>query len=224
MSEKMICGHHFEVRKRSENSSTGSEEKNRKLRRNTAIAACGLFNKKHRKRCGQEQIKLHGQTMWSEQRTTYHSFLRRCCIITLLQAVVKAPLKIKFKLKIWYAVNKEKARSDHLHHQGANPSAHTWWRWSHFAFRSIKTPVRTQKLICSKQRKGDQGSDHRRWNGYISVDINKRIVLRNREVGIAKNNLDKTRFLLEIFRNWWYNVRCRIINSKKRVLRGAKWQ
>ena len=56
-------------------------------------------------------------------------------------------------------------------------------------------------MICSKQRKGDHGSDHRCWNRYISTDINERVVLRNQEAGIAKNNLDKTRFLLEKFRN-----------------------
>ena len=30
----------------------------------------------------------------------------------------------------------------------------------------------------------------------------------------TKNNLDKTGFLLDLFRNLWYNVKCRIINSK----------
>ena len=30
----------------------------------------------------------------------------------------------------------------------------------------------------------------------------------------AKNNLDKPRFLLELFGNLWYNVKCIIINSK----------
>ena len=91
MSEKMICGHHFEVRKCSENSSAGSEEKHREQRRNTQPITCGLPGRKHQKLCGQAQSKLHGQTMWSEQRTTLHSFLRECCIVTLLQAVVKAP-------------------------------------------------------------------------------------------------------------------------------------
>ena len=92
-SEKTICGHRFEVRKCSENSSAGSEEKHREQRRNTPTTACGLPGRKHQKLCGQAQIKLRGQYMWSKQRTTYHSFLRRCCIVTLLRAVVKVPWK-----------------------------------------------------------------------------------------------------------------------------------
>ena len=43
------------------------------------------------------RIESHGQAMWSKQRTTHHSLLRRCCIVTLLQAIVKAPLKIKIR-------------------------------------------------------------------------------------------------------------------------------
>ena len=78
---------------------------------------------------------------------------------------------INSALKIWYAVNKEKPRRDHLHYYGANPSVHTWWRWSHFAFRSIKTPVRAQKLICSKQRKGDYGNFNRHGSRYIGAYI-----------------------------------------------------
>ena len=49
---------------------------------------------------------------------------------------------------------------------------------------------------------------------YISTDIDKRIALRNSKTGIATKNLDKTGFLLDLFRNLWYNVKCRIINSK----------
>ena len=33
---------------------------------------------------------------------------------------MQGPLKIKSVIKIWYAVNKEKTRRDHLHHVGAN--------------------------------------------------------------------------------------------------------
>ena len=40
--EKMICGHHFEVKNALENDSVGIEEKNRKLGRNTANTICGL--------------------------------------------------------------------------------------------------------------------------------------------------------------------------------------
>ena len=52
--EKMICGHHFEVRKCSENSSAGREELHRKQLRNTPTAACGLPGRKHQKLCGQK--------------------------------------------------------------------------------------------------------------------------------------------------------------------------
>ena len=38
--------------------------------------------------------------------------------------------------------------------------------------------------------------------------------MRNSEIGIATKKLDKTRFLLDLFRNPWYNVKCRTINSK----------
>ena len=91
VSEKMICGHHFEVRNSLENNYAGNEGKHREQRRNTPTIACDLRDRKHQKLCGRAQAKSHGQTMWSEQRTTYHSFLRRCCIVTLLRAVVKAP-------------------------------------------------------------------------------------------------------------------------------------
>ena len=93
VSEKMICGHHFEVKNISQNRFAVSEEKHRDQRRNTPTTTCGLLNRKYQKLCGQAQNELHGQTMWSKQRTTLHSFLRRCCIVTLLQAVVKAVLK-----------------------------------------------------------------------------------------------------------------------------------
>ena len=44
-------------------------------------------------------------------------------------------------------------------------------------------PVKTQKLICSKQRKGDHGSDHRHWNRYISTNVCK---LKHRFVDFEK--------------------------------------
>ena len=49
VSEKMICGHHFEVRKCSEKSSAGREEKHWDQRKNTPTIACGLPDKKQRK-------------------------------------------------------------------------------------------------------------------------------------------------------------------------------
>ena len=66
VSEKTICGHHFEVRKCFQNCSAGNEELHRKQLRNTPTAACGLFNKKHRKLCGQyrstHMVKLCGRS------------------------------------------------------------------------------------------------------------------------------------------------------------------
>ena len=90
VSEKMICGHRFEVRKCSENSSAGSEEKHKEQRRNTQPITCGLLDRKHQKLCGQAQIQSHGQTMWSEQRSILHSFFRRCCIVTWKNKFVKS--------------------------------------------------------------------------------------------------------------------------------------
>ena len=69
-------------------------------------------------------------------------------------------------------------------------------------------------MICSKQRKGGYGSNHRWGSEHISADIGKRPMLRNLEIGRAAKNLDKAGFLLDLFRNLWYNVKCRIINSK----------
>ena len=37
----------------------------------------------------------------------------------------------------------------------------------------LKIKIITQNLIRSKQRKGEQGGDHRRWNRYISTDVCK---------------------------------------------------
>ena len=66
VSEKTICGHHFEMKNTLENDSVGREELHRKQLRNTPIIACGLFNKKHRKLCGQyrstHMVKLCGRS------------------------------------------------------------------------------------------------------------------------------------------------------------------
>ena len=91
VSEKTICGHHFEAKKQLENSSSVRVATHQEQRRNTPTTTCGLIDKQQRQLCGQAQIKSHGQTMWSEQKITHRSFLSRCCIVTLLQAVVKAP-------------------------------------------------------------------------------------------------------------------------------------
>ena len=89
VSEKMICGHRFEVKNISQNRFADREELHRMQRRNTPTTACGLPGRKHQKLCGQAQSKLHGQTMWSEQRITLHSFLRWCCIVTWNRGFVK---------------------------------------------------------------------------------------------------------------------------------------
>ena len=112
VSEKMICGHCFE-----ENKSRKKRKRSLAAHRCKCLDATseiGSANasmdiipqhianvnwnhvvsfKKKQQLCGQAQSKLHGQTMWSEQRTTYHSFLRRCCIVTLVKGFVKAPRK-----------------------------------------------------------------------------------------------------------------------------------
>ena len=138
----------------------------------------------HLKRDDNYVVKRLGS---KEQRTAF-SFFCRCCIVTLVKAFVKpfsqfvcyssvgcnelnaiyrirnsgmqGLLTIKSALKIWYAVSKEKARRDHFHHVGAKPLAHTWWKWLRFVFRGKNKLARTQKLICSKQRKGAHGSNH----------------------------------------------------------------
>ena len=91
--------------------------------------------------------------MWSGRVENTFFLLPQVLYCNLELRLCQVLFSINSVLKIWYAVNKEKPRRDHFHHQGANPSVHTWWRWSHFAFRRIKTLVKTQKLICSKQRK-----------------------------------------------------------------------
>ena len=48
MSEKMICGHRFEVYKSSQNCFADREELHRMQRRNTPTIACGLPDKKQR--------------------------------------------------------------------------------------------------------------------------------------------------------------------------------
>ena len=46
VSEKMICGHHFEVKNALENDSVDREKPHRKQRRNIPTTACGLLNRK----------------------------------------------------------------------------------------------------------------------------------------------------------------------------------
>ena len=91
--------------------------------------------------------------MWSGRAENTYILLPQVLYCNLEKRDCQAPLAIKSELKIWYAVSKEKARRDHFHHVGAKPSVHTWWIWSHFAFRSKNKLTRSQKLICSKQRK-----------------------------------------------------------------------
>ena len=104
--------------------------------------------------------------MWSERSATqsrevkWFVLLLQVLYCNSREGLCQAPFTIKSEFKIWYAVSKEKARRDHFQHVWANPLVHTWWIWSHFAFRSINTHIRTQKLICSKQRKGFWSSNH----------------------------------------------------------------
>ena len=112
--------------------------------------------------------------MWSEQRITHNFFSPRVLYCNSSSSGCQGPLKIKITTQnLIRSKQRKRPRLDHLHHQGANPSAHTWWRWSHFAFRRIKTPVRTQKLICSKQRKGDYCNFNRHGSRYIGTYVSK---------------------------------------------------
>ena len=120
---------------------------------------------------GTDQITWSKYVVGAENRTAFLSPQVLYCNLEL--RLCQVLFSINSVLKIWYAVNKEKPRRDHFRHQDANPSVHTWWRWSHFAFRRIKTPVKTQKLIYSKQRKGDHSGNHRRWSRYIGTYVCK---------------------------------------------------
>ena len=139
------------------------------------------FRRQRRNTCRSER-KHTNHHMWSalqEEMITMWSGRAENCFIRPLQlwyfnsysSGCQVPSAIKSALKIWYAVSKEKTRRDHLHHQGANPLAHTWWRWSHFAFRIGNNFVRTQKFICSKQRKGARSNAHLSVSGYIGANI-----------------------------------------------------
>ena len=133
--------------------------------------------KRTEKKYIESREKHSNRNMWS---TSYHKIINMCSGITkqpragnafiiLLQVLYcnlelhdcQGLLTIKSALKIWYAVSKEKTRRDHFHHIGAKPSVHAWWIWSHFAFRIGNNFVRTQKLICIKQRNGGYGSNYR---------------------------------------------------------------
>ena len=91
VSEKMICGHHFEVCKCSENSSAGREELHRKQLRNTPNTTCGLSTESNEnyvvRRRLNHMVKLCGQS-----REAHIIFSPgRCCIVTLVTDFVKAP-------------------------------------------------------------------------------------------------------------------------------------
>ena len=128
-------------------------------RRNTYGA-----EKKHSERYMWSSSPKEMITMWSEKSAAPEN-----CIVLFPQVLYcnlqsqlcQVLFSINSALKIWYAVSKEKARRDHFHHVGAKPLVHPWWIWSHFTFRSINTHIRIQKLICSKQRTGGYGSNHR---------------------------------------------------------------
>ena len=93
------------------------------------------------KLCGQAQIKLRGQYMWSKQRTTYHSFLRRCCIVTLVNGFVKP-----FSQFVCYSS---------VGHDELNAI----YRIRNSGMQGLlKIKIRTQNLIRSKQRKSPSRS------------------------------------------------------------------
>ena len=110
VSEKMICGHRFESWKCFQITFADREKTHRKQRRNIPITACGLPDWKQRKLCGQYR-STHMVKLCGRSREPHHSFLRRCCIVTLLQAVVKAPLKIKIRTQNLIRSKQRKASS-----------------------------------------------------------------------------------------------------------------
>ena len=65
VSEKMICGHHFEVKNALENDSVDREKTHRKQRRNIPTTACGRIDKQQFQLCGQRgannMVKLCGR-------------------------------------------------------------------------------------------------------------------------------------------------------------------
>ena len=91
--------------------------------------------------CGQAQIKSHGQTMWSEQRSAHHSFLRRCCIVTLVMGFVKP-----FSQFVCYSS---------VGHDELNAI----YRIRNSGMQgSLKIKINAQNLIRSKQRKASSQS------------------------------------------------------------------
>ena len=65
-SEKMICGHRFEVKNISQNRFAGREELHRKQLRNTPNTTCGRIDKQQFQLCGQRSannmVKLCGRS------------------------------------------------------------------------------------------------------------------------------------------------------------------
>ena len=78
----------------------------------------------------------------------------------------------------------------------------------------LKIKISTQNLIRSKQRKSKSRSSPSCRRKAVGTHIGLKDIFWNQEAGIAAKNLDKAGFLLDLFRNMWYNVKCRIINSK----------
>ena len=104
---------------------------------NMPTTTCGLPDRKHHKLCGQyrstHMVKLCGR----EQRSTLHSFLRRCCIVTLVKGFVKA-----FSQFVCYSsvVRDELNAIYRIRNSGMQGP--------------LKIKITTQNLIRSKQRKG----------------------------------------------------------------------
>ena len=92
VSEKMICGHHFEVKNALENDSVDRKKRigNREETYQPPHVVCLTENNRNYvvRHKANYMVKLCGR-----RRELHHSSLSRCCIVTLLQAAVKAVLK-----------------------------------------------------------------------------------------------------------------------------------
>ena len=111
--------------------------------------------------------------MWSEQRSILHSFLRRCCIVTYNRTVVKYYFQYKFSTQNLIRSKQRKSSSRSSPSCRRKAISTPMMEMVAFCFGIFSAPIRAQKLICSKQRKGDHSSNHRRWNRYISTDVYK---------------------------------------------------
>ena len=98
--------------------------------------------------------------MWSGRAENTYILLPQVLYCNSCEGLCQGHLKIKISTQNLIRSNQRKSSSRSFPSSSHNALVHTWWKWSHFAFRSINKPIITQKLICSKQRKGGYGINH----------------------------------------------------------------